>query len=416
MPCASDDSIGTARCRGLPSYSVAHPTMPPTAHRSRRRRGPMTESFAALDAATEAHLQATGDARLASYLDFIRIPSISALPVHAADCREAAGWLADALRTAGAEHVEVAETGGHPVVYGDWLHAEGAPTALLYGHYDVQPVDPLEQWTSPPFEPVVVGDRVLGRGAADDKANIHLHLMATQALLATRGALPINVRFVFEGEEESGSTRLDRLARGEPRPSRLRRRDRQRHRLLRGQRPGDHDGPARPDVRPGRRPGLAGRSPLGWLRRRRREPGQRARADHRLAQGSRRSDPHPRLLRRRRAAHRRRPGGLRRAAVRRCHPRRDDRRAGARRRGRLHGPRTTRRSADARRERDLGRLPGGGEQDHHPGRGPRQDQLSPRGRPGSRADLRALPRFRAVHLAARRDDDRDRTSAAASRR
>ncbi len=170
----------------------------------------MTESFAALDAATEAHLHATRDARLASYLDFIRIPSISALPAHAADCRQAAAWLADALRTAGAEHVEIAETGGHPVVYGDWLHAEGAPTVLLYGHYDVQPVDPLEQWTSPPFEPVVVGDRVLGRGAADDKANIHLHLMAAQALLATRGALPVNVRFLFEGEEESSSIHLDR--------------------------------------------------------------------------------------------------------------------------------------------------------------------------------------------------------------
>jgi len=169
----------------------------------------MTESFAALDAATEAQLAATGEARLASYLDFIRIPSVSALPVHAADCRRAAGWLAEALRTVGAEHVEVAETGGHPVVYGDWLHADGAPTILLYGHYDVQPVDPLEQWTSPPFEPVVVGERVLGRGAADDKANIHLHLMAVQAMLATRGTLPINVRFLFEGEEESGSASLD---------------------------------------------------------------------------------------------------------------------------------------------------------------------------------------------------------------
>ena len=107
------------------------------------------------------------------------------------------------------EHVEVSETGGHPVVYADWLHAEGAPTVLVYCHYDVQPVDPLELWTSPPFEPVVVGDRILGRGVADDKGQLHLHLRATEALLATRGKLPVNLRFVFEGEEESSSVHLD---------------------------------------------------------------------------------------------------------------------------------------------------------------------------------------------------------------
>ena len=91
---------------------------------------------------------------------------------------------------AGVEHVEVAETGGHPVVYGDWLHAEGAPTVLVYGHYDVQPVDPLDLWTSPPFEPVVVDGRMLARGAADDKGQIHAHAMAARALTATRGRLP----------------------------------------------------------------------------------------------------------------------------------------------------------------------------------------------------------------------------------
>ncbi|MBA2373762.1 MAG: dipeptidase [Chloroflexi bacterium] len=159
--------------------------------------------------ALEAHLDATRDARLESYLEFLRIPSISALPGHAADCRAAAVWLADALTAAGAENVEVAETGGHPVVYGDWLHAEGAPTVIVYGHYDVQPVDPLELWTSPPFEPVVVGDRILARGAADDKGQIHLHLRALEAILATEGRLPVNIRYVFEGEEESSSVHLD---------------------------------------------------------------------------------------------------------------------------------------------------------------------------------------------------------------
>src|SRR6476620_5210345 len=164
----------------------------------------------ALDDALEAHLDATHEARVASYKDFLRIPSISGIPAHADDCRRAATWLADALRTAGIEHVEVAETGGHPVVYGDWLHAEGAPTILVYGHYDVQPVDPLDLWTSPPFEPVVVDGRILARGAADDKGQIHLHVMAAAAILATRGAYPVNVRYIFEGEEESSSVHLDR--------------------------------------------------------------------------------------------------------------------------------------------------------------------------------------------------------------
>jgi acetylornithine deacetylase/succinyl-diaminopimelate desuccinylase-like protein len=160
-------------------------------------------------AAFESHLDATQADRLESYREFLRIPSISALPEHAPDCRRAAEWLAAALTRAGLEHAEVAETGGHPVVYADWLHAADAPTVLVYGHYDVQPVDPLDLWTSPPFEPVVVGDRILARGAADDKGQVHAHVMAAEALLATRGSLPINVKYVFEGEEESSSAHLD---------------------------------------------------------------------------------------------------------------------------------------------------------------------------------------------------------------
>ena len=156
----------------------------------------------------EDHLEATRDARYESYRDFLRIPSVSALPEHAADVRRAAEWLAEALRGAGIEHVEVSETGGHPIVYGDWLHAEGAPTVLIYGHYDVQPVDPLELWTSPPFEPAIVDGRLLARGAADDKGQIHAHVMAAAAVLATRGRFPVNVRYVFEGEEESSSVHL----------------------------------------------------------------------------------------------------------------------------------------------------------------------------------------------------------------
>jgi acetylornithine deacetylase/succinyl-diaminopimelate desuccinylase-like protein len=157
----------------------------------------------------QAHLDATRDERLDSLQAFLRIPSISTLPEHAGDVRRAAEWLASALTDAGIEHVEVAESGGHPIVYGDWLHAENAPTVIVYGHYDVQPVDPLDEWTTPPFEPRIDGDRIVARGAADDKGQIHAHLRAAGSLLATRGKLPINVRYVFEGEEEASSLHLD---------------------------------------------------------------------------------------------------------------------------------------------------------------------------------------------------------------
>jgi acetylornithine deacetylase/succinyl-diaminopimelate desuccinylase-like protein len=157
----------------------------------------------------DRYLEANRERRLASYLEFLRIPSISALPERAADCRTAAEWVAAQLRAMGVEHVEVSETGGHPIVYGDWLHAASRTTVLVYGHYDVQPVDPIDEWETAPFEPFIRGDRVVGRGAADDKGQIHIHLRATEALLATRGALPVNLKFVFEGEEESSSIHLD---------------------------------------------------------------------------------------------------------------------------------------------------------------------------------------------------------------
>ena len=158
----------------------------------------------------ERFLDEHHESRLESYKALLRIPSISALPEHAQDCRATAEWIAADLRASGVEHVELAETGGHPVVYADWLHADGAPTVIVYCHYDVQPVDPLDLWKSPPFEPVVEGNRMLARGSADDKGQLHMHLRATEALLATRGGLPINLKFVFEGEEESGSVNLDR--------------------------------------------------------------------------------------------------------------------------------------------------------------------------------------------------------------
>lgn len=161
-----------------------------------------------VDAGVEAQLEATRDERLESYFELLRIPSISTLPEHAPDVRRAAGWIAAELGRIGLEHVEVSPTDGHPIVYADWLHAAGAPTILVYCHYDVQPVDPIELWETAPFDPFVRDGRVVGRGAADDKGQLHMHLRAAEALFATRGRLPLNLRFLFEGEEESSSASL----------------------------------------------------------------------------------------------------------------------------------------------------------------------------------------------------------------
>ncbi|MCL6515260.1 MAG: dipeptidase [Alicyclobacillus sp.] len=148
-------------------------------------------------------------------LELLRIPSVSTDSVHAGDVRRAAVWVADRLRQAGIEHVEVLETGGHPVVYGDWLHAEGAPTVLIYGHYDVQPADPLDLWETPPFEPAIRAERVYARGASDMKANLLLPVIACEAMLATDGGLPVNVKFILEGEEEIGSPSLEQFVAAE---------------------------------------------------------------------------------------------------------------------------------------------------------------------------------------------------------
>jgi acetylornithine deacetylase/succinyl-diaminopimelate desuccinylase-like protein len=161
------------------------------------------------DDAIEEYLDRTAARRLESFMDLLRIPSISGLPAHAPDCRAAAEFVAADLTAAGMEHVEVSETGGHPVVYADWLHAAGKPTVLVYAHYDVQPVDPLDLWESPPFVPVVKDGQMLARGSSDDKSHLHMHIRAIEALMQTRGSLPLNLRVVFEGEEEASSVHLD---------------------------------------------------------------------------------------------------------------------------------------------------------------------------------------------------------------
>jgi acetylornithine deacetylase/succinyl-diaminopimelate desuccinylase-like protein len=145
---------------------------------------------------------------LGEMLDLLRIPSISSLPENAADVQRAAEWVAARMTVAGIEGVRILPTGGHPVVYGEWLHAPGKPTVMIYGHFDTQPVDPLHLWTRPPFEPVIEDGRVYARGASDDKGNMLVPILATEALLKTQGALPVNVKFFFEGQEEIGSPQL----------------------------------------------------------------------------------------------------------------------------------------------------------------------------------------------------------------
>lgn len=155
--------------------------------------------------AWEKHLETHRDEALADMVAFLRIPSISSLKENAADVQAAAEWTAARMRQAGLEHVQVMSTGGHPAVYGDWLHAVGKPTVLIYGHFDVQPADPLELWTSPPFEPDVRDGRVYARGAGDDKGNMLIPVLVAEAFLKSGGELPVNLKFIFEGQEEIGS-------------------------------------------------------------------------------------------------------------------------------------------------------------------------------------------------------------------
>ncbi len=147
------------------------------------------------------------------YLDqlfeLLRIPSISTLPEHRPDIQLAAEWLAGDMKRMGLKNVQVRPTDGNPVVYGEWLEAGGAPTVLIYGHYDVQPVDPLGLWLSSPFEPEIRGGEIYARGASDDKGQALVHLKAIESTLSAHGRLPVNVKLILEGEEEIGSPSLE---------------------------------------------------------------------------------------------------------------------------------------------------------------------------------------------------------------
>jgi acetylornithine deacetylase/succinyl-diaminopimelate desuccinylase-like protein len=144
---------------------------------------------------------------------YLAIPSISALPQHQEDVRRCAEWTADELRRIGMQNVKLIETPGNPVVYADWLGAPSAPTMLFYGHYDVQPVDPVALWESPPFEATVRDGEIYARGSADDKGQVFMHFKAIEAWLKQAGSLPVNIKIFIEGEEEVGSKHLDQFVR-----------------------------------------------------------------------------------------------------------------------------------------------------------------------------------------------------------
>jgi len=141
--------------------------------------------------------------------DFLRIPSISTLAENKNDMHKAASFVVKKLADAGMENAKIVETKGHPLIYADWLHAPGKPTVLIYGHYDVQPVDPIDLWDSPPFEPTVKGENIYARGATDDKGQMYMHIKSVEAYFKTIGKLPLNIKFIIEGEEEIGSSNLE---------------------------------------------------------------------------------------------------------------------------------------------------------------------------------------------------------------
>ena len=153
-------------------------------------------------------IESRREQHLEELCEFLRIPSVSAKSEHKPDIERAASWVADHLRSAGFKAVEIVPTNLHPLVYAESLEAPGKPTVLFYGHYDVQPAEPLDLWTSPAFQPTVRDGNIFGRGTADDKGQVHIHLKALESLAKINGAFPVNVKVLIEGEEEVGSASL----------------------------------------------------------------------------------------------------------------------------------------------------------------------------------------------------------------
>src|SRR6476659_3899507 len=199
-------------CFGMPR--VLGQRAPCTLHHrhSRHSRHPRHLRHPVMDKIVDS-INVSRDRYIEELKQYLSIPSISALPEHAADVRRAAEWTADALRNAGMQNVRLMDTPGNPIVYADWLNAPGKPTILFYGHYDVQPVDPVNLWTTPPFEATVRDGEIYARGAADDKGQVFMHIKAVEAFMKQAGSLPVNIKFFIEGEEEVGSVHLDQFVR-----------------------------------------------------------------------------------------------------------------------------------------------------------------------------------------------------------
>ena len=176
----------------------------------------MTVDIRGVDTAL-AYLREHADEHLKGLDEFLRLESVSADPERRDEMHRTAQWVADELTRIGAEHAQLNETSGHPIVTADWLHAGSeAPTILVYCHYDVQPVDPIEEWIRPPFEPRYEDDRVYARGSGDDKGQLFMHLKAAEAWLQATGRLPVNLRFFFEGDEEHDSLPVEGFVKAHP--------------------------------------------------------------------------------------------------------------------------------------------------------------------------------------------------------
>jgi acetylornithine deacetylase/succinyl-diaminopimelate desuccinylase-like protein len=189
---------------------------PRTRHRSQNQPGASWRTYnrkfkeEILPAAVDQVILDKQATLLEELKEFLRIPSVSTLPEHNRDVACAAEFVASKLKSAGLENVALIRTDKHPLVYADWLHAPGKPTVLCYGHYDVQPPDPLELWVTPPFEPSERDGNLYARGACDDKGQMYMHIKAVEALFAVHGKLPVNVKFLIEGEEEVGGESIAR--------------------------------------------------------------------------------------------------------------------------------------------------------------------------------------------------------------
>jgi acetylornithine deacetylase/succinyl-diaminopimelate desuccinylase-like protein len=158
-----------------------------------------------------AYIQNNKEKFIDELKDFLKIQSISTLPEHKEAINTAAEFVARKLKAAGISRVNIFKTEGHPIVYGEWLGAPGKPTVLIYGHYDVQPVDPIELWDHPPFDPIIKNGKIYARGATDDKGQLYMHIKSVEAYFKTAGSLPLNVKFLIEGEEEIGSENLEKF-------------------------------------------------------------------------------------------------------------------------------------------------------------------------------------------------------------